>query len=324
MTISVIIPAYNSQATIGPALESVFAQTTPPNEIVVVNDGSTDDTALLLRSYASRLTIVDQPNAGVARARNRACQMVRGDLVAFLDSDDLWHPRYLEFQLKQVQRHPEAVAYFAGHINIPEFEDHSWTDRHPQDWPSSVLSSVDFLRNYNAAPGPFACITHCCVPRKFLAGLGDAPFCESVSAAEDMYFFNRLALLGSVVYSVAPLTAYRVRAKSLSSDRRRVNEDEVRAFELLRAHFPAELNSEVRRVYRTSLAMKRRLWAKTLISAGEYKRARYQLVQSVQDCSNVVSIAKSGGLLLLSYLPGSLRPTLGRHTRVCDFGQQHS
>lgn len=321
MTISVIIPAYNCQATIVAALESLFAQTVPPNEIIVVNDGSTDDTASILRSYASRLKIVDQPNAGVARARNRACQMAQGDLVAFLDSDDLWHPGYLEFQLSQVQRYPEAVAYFAGHINIRESEDHRWTDCVVRDWPSSVMDSLGFLKTYNATPGPFACITHCCVPKKFLVALGDAPFCESISTAEDLYLFNRLALLGKVVYSAAPLTAYRVRATSLSSDRRKVNEDEVRAFELLRPHFATAPTSELKGVFLESLAMKRRLWAKTLISAGENKRARRQLVQSLQGYSNVVSIMKSGLLLLVSYLPEPLRPTTSSHVRVCNFGQ---
>src|SRR5258708_3302796 len=99
MKISVVIPAYNGARTIGATLNSVLKQTVQPDEILVLNDGSTDDTAVVLEQYQN-ITVLDQENRGVAHARNVLSQQSTGDLVAFLDQDDLWHPRYLEVQLR--------------------------------------------------------------------------------------------------------------------------------------------------------------------------------------------------------------------------------
>jgi glycosyltransferase involved in cell wall biosynthesis len=97
--ISVLIPAYNAAATIGTTLESVFAQTHPPDEILVVDDGSTDDTCLVVERFAPRVRLLRQPNAGPAAARNHAARESQGDWLALLDADDGWLPRKLERQL---------------------------------------------------------------------------------------------------------------------------------------------------------------------------------------------------------------------------------
>jgi glycosyltransferase involved in cell wall biosynthesis len=89
MKITVAIPAYNSAATIRETLDSVFRQTVAPDEILVVNHRSTDATHAILDSYGSRITAIHQENAGVASARNLLCTRANGDLVAFLDGDDL-------------------------------------------------------------------------------------------------------------------------------------------------------------------------------------------------------------------------------------------
>src|SRR5262245_6496134 len=98
MKVSVAIPTYNSARFIQTTLKSVLSQSVAPNEILVVDDGSTDETVAILSSYGSSIRVIRQSNQGVAAARNALARHVNGDLVAFLDHDDLWHPRYLETQ----------------------------------------------------------------------------------------------------------------------------------------------------------------------------------------------------------------------------------
>ena len=106
--VTVIIPAYNAGRTIAAALQSVFAQTYADYEVVVVDDGSTDDTAVRVAEWGDRLTYVRQPNNGPASARNEGLRHALSPLVAFLDADDVWLPRKLERQVAYFARFPET------------------------------------------------------------------------------------------------------------------------------------------------------------------------------------------------------------------------
>jgi teichuronic acid biosynthesis glycosyltransferase TuaG len=111
--VSVIIPAYNSAAYIGHALESVFAQTRNCYEVIVVNDGSPDTEALEreLKRFSSTIRYIKQENGGVATARNAGLRAARGKLVAFLDSDDTWLPTFLEKQIELLERSSADLVY---------------------------------------------------------------------------------------------------------------------------------------------------------------------------------------------------------------------
>jgi glycosyltransferase involved in cell wall biosynthesis len=103
MRISTIIPVCNGEPYIGPALDSVFGQTLPPDEVVVVDDGSTDNTPDTLRRYAEqqakgRMIVISQKNLGTGHALNAGVSAATGDALAFLDADDLWEPDKLEIQ----------------------------------------------------------------------------------------------------------------------------------------------------------------------------------------------------------------------------------
>ena len=107
--ISVVIPTYNRGWILKEAVDSVLAQKYPAYEVIVVDDGSTDDTAAILAGYGNRITILRQENRGVSAARNRGVRKAGGNLLAFLDSDDLWLPGKLETQANFFQAHPEAL-----------------------------------------------------------------------------------------------------------------------------------------------------------------------------------------------------------------------
>jgi glycosyltransferase involved in cell wall biosynthesis len=105
--ISVIIPTYNRQELVVAALQSVLAQTITGFEIIIVDDGSTDQTEQRLQPYLDRIRYVKQANQGVAAARNTGVRHAHGELLCFLDSDDLWLPTKLEKQLDWAGAHPE-------------------------------------------------------------------------------------------------------------------------------------------------------------------------------------------------------------------------
>jgi peptidoglycan/LPS O-acetylase OafA/YrhL/glycosyltransferase involved in cell wall biosynthesis len=106
--ISVVIPAYNASAWVAEAIESVLAQTVPPHEIIAVDDGSTDGTREVLAKYGDRVKVVTQENQGVAAARNHAARVSSGDWIAYLDADDVWHPRKLELQSAAILQRPDV------------------------------------------------------------------------------------------------------------------------------------------------------------------------------------------------------------------------
>jgi len=108
--VSVIIPTYNRAKMIGDTIENVFEQTYQNIELIVVDDGSTDDTKQVLAGYDGRLQWTTQPNAGASAARNRGVEMARGEIVAFQDSDDLWHPSKIQRQVSLLERVGESVV----------------------------------------------------------------------------------------------------------------------------------------------------------------------------------------------------------------------
>ena len=112
MKVSALIPTYNRQAQVLRAIDSVLAQTVPVDEIIVVDDGSTDDSSEAIRShYGSRVKLFCQENAGVSAARNRGIHEARGEWIALLDSDDVWLPKKIEHQL-------EAIAVFGDEFGV--------------------------------------------------------------------------------------------------------------------------------------------------------------------------------------------------------------
>jgi len=105
--VSVIIPVYNGGRYLRAALESVFAQTYRPFEVIVVDDGSADDSGVIAQSFPE-VRYIYQTNQGVAAARNNGLEAARGEYFAFLDQDDLWAPEKLKLQVEYLLSHPEV------------------------------------------------------------------------------------------------------------------------------------------------------------------------------------------------------------------------
>ena len=108
--VSVLIIAYNKAGTLAAAIESVLRQTYSDFEILVIDDGSTDDTAERVKPYQDRIRFIRKPNGGTGSARNLGIAEARGRYVAFLDGDDLWLPKKLEIQMAAFEREPQILA----------------------------------------------------------------------------------------------------------------------------------------------------------------------------------------------------------------------
>ncbi len=118
-TVSVIIPTYNYGRFIKEAIESALAQTIPPLEIIVVDDGSRDETANVVREFRDKVRYIKQDNAGVCAARNRGTSESRGELIAFLDADDSWMPTKIE---KQIAKFAEDEEFGLVQCGMREFD----------------------------------------------------------------------------------------------------------------------------------------------------------------------------------------------------------
>jgi glycosyltransferase involved in cell wall biosynthesis len=167
MLFSVVIPTYNRAHLLPQALESVFAQEEKDFEILVVDDGSTDDTEAVLARYEGRVRVLRQKNSGPAAARNLGIENARGDYVAFLDSDDVWFPWTLSNHRSVIERHGSPTIIEGNHIEFstedgpPLLAKAPPVERAARDylasprgglWPSGVVIRTEALRSVGGFP----------------------------------------------------------------------------------------------------------------------------------------------------------------------------
>ena len=236
--ISVIIPVYNGEQTIRETIDSVLAQTFFDFELIVINDGSTDATLEIVTSIQDpRVKLFSYPNRGLSRSQNRGLAHARGDLVAFLDADDLWTADKLEAQRKALQAHPQAAVAYSWTDFIDEFGKSLGQGNHVTK-NGHVLA--DLLENNFIANGSNALIR-----KEALISVGG--FDASFHIAGDWDLWLRLAASYQFVCVPAAQVLYRRTNYSLSANLPKLETEVLRVFERAYSAGPDSLRHLKRR-----------------------------------------------------------------------------
>jgi glycosyltransferase involved in cell wall biosynthesis len=217
LSVSVIIPAYNSLLTIERALNSVVGQVLQPAEIIVVDDGSQDGTADFVRNNFPTVVLIEQENAGAAAARNCGVAAAQGELIAFLDSDDLWHSQKLAIQVAAFDRFPELTMVSTRCKCLPQEQ---WREfsAHPE---TPVAHAETLKVKFNQVfSSPFLATPSVVMRKSNFLALGG--FDTDLETAEDVDLWLRGAYFGNYGLVNAPLTIVVEQQGSLS-DRARVS-----------------------------------------------------------------------------------------------------
>ena len=232
--VSVVVPAYNCADYIGDALSSIFEQTYQPLEVIVVDDGSTDFTAKIVKSYRT-VRYIHQSNGGPSRARNRGIHVAAGEYIAFLDADDLWPPDKLREQVAALKAQPRAGLVFGdmrcfadgGQAETSMFERYGFTAQY-FGHPLLVVDAVAKLLAVNFIP------TGTVMARK--KSLVEAEmFDERQRLVEDWDLWLRVALRCPIAYSTKVWKLKRLHSNNLSRDTEAMSRAALHVLEKLQA-----------------------------------------------------------------------------------------
>jgi glycosyltransferase involved in cell wall biosynthesis len=242
-SVSVIIPAYNVDNYIPQAIESVLAQSYADFELIVVDDGSTDDTAEKCASFGDAIKYHYQKNAGVSCARNKGVGLAKSEWIAFLDADDYWYPDKLEKQMSVIEGYHELDLVTANYYYLLN-DDHVTSDafsrnslisdyliRQPDA--ANIMFTRDKLKDFLAQPFGHPSTT---IFRKTLYEQVGG-YSSRFSVAEDVHFLVRyLAASRSFGAVLKPLAVYRIRqASATRSNNARGNQQTLAVYKDLLA-----------------------------------------------------------------------------------------
>jgi glycosyltransferase involved in cell wall biosynthesis len=216
--VSVIIPTYNSAHYLPTTIDSVLAQTVKNIEILVVDDGSTDNTAEVLNGYdGARVRYLPKQNGGVSTARNHGIENAAGKYVAFLDADDIWHPQKLEKQLKALGDRPDCQASYTSLRKVTDdLEPLGVIEVQRND---SLIEDLLLVGNVVGSPSSIICL------RRLFEKTGG--FDPLLSQCADWDMWIRLAIETDFAQVREPLVDYRIHASNMSKNAALLEKDSV-------------------------------------------------------------------------------------------------
>jgi glycosyltransferase involved in cell wall biosynthesis len=209
LTISVVVPAYNVERTILETIESVQQQTFSDFEIIVIDDGSTDQTSEIVKSLEDeRIKIFSYPNGGLPVARNRGISHATGKFIAFIDADDLWTSDKLELQLAALQQHPEAGVAYSWTSDFVDEQKENLYSYEPMFFEGNVLPNLLVKNFLVSGSNPL-------IRREAIESVGE--FDPMLKSCEDWDFYLRLAAKWNFVVVPKWQILYRRSSTSMSS-----------------------------------------------------------------------------------------------------------
>lgn len=273
---SVIIPTYNRENSVGEAIESVLAQTRPADQVIVVDDGSTDGTAKVLAGFGSAIEIISQANTGVSGARNAGCAAATGTWLTFLDSDDLWVPERLAVLERDVIAAPPEVVAHLGDLQLtgPGYSTLLFEERSiiaPKGGAAANVFALD-----QALAGLFTQQSAIRASAYHKAG----GFDQSLSAQDDLLLFSRLALAGTFLFT-SDLVAI---CRRLAGDEGMLSGLERRdpvAFRGQLVYIYSELASQDMTPVARDRVMRSLTWAHLFVAEAQWNRDRLQAIRSL-------------------------------------------
>jgi len=302
---SVIIPAYNSAAFMARAVESVLAQSWPAHEIIVVDDGSTDNTLQVARGFGDQVRVVHQSNAGVSMARNRGVEVATGDWLAFLDADDWYYPERLQWHAEWIADDPE-LDFLTGDYEYRR-EDGSLigTSMVMHGSGRTMLAKADgaeklVMEAYEFeayVADHFGDMHTLSVPRETFRSLGGFP--HGFKVCEDVHFLSRLCAVSRRVGVICrPLGVYLIHGSSATrADPLKSQEYNVQALLDLK-HHASDFPGPVRRGVLTRLRNGRLNLGYALVRQGRRQEALGAVLPSLVESPgwmsfrNILSILK--------------------------------
>ena len=203
--ISIVIPLYNKEGQIANTLQSVFNQTFQDYEIVIVNDGSTDNSVEIVKQIKdSRIRLIEQSNQGVSMARNTGIRKANYDYIALLDADDEWKPTYLETQVDLINSFPECSVYACGY----EFKQGNTIKplilrKIPFEGEKGILDNYFEVASHSHPP---ICSINIVVKKGAFLSIGGFPV--GIKSGEDLLTWARLAVKYKIAYSIKNLAVF--------------------------------------------------------------------------------------------------------------------
>ena len=243
-TVSVIIPLFNAKPFIARALQSVIAQTYPVEEIIVVDDGSTDEPWEELEPFKDRITLIRTQNSGSGRARNIGANRSRGTLLAFLDADDEWRADKLALQVKKLLDADAALVY-CGRTHIDEASRYV-SDFAQHEFPQGFILR-ELLRENHISTSSAVLLR-----RDVFGQLGGFSGNQALKVSEDFELWCRIAAKFHIAAVPEPLVRYRLHGSNTSSNQWDCYRGKVQALGQLRQYLLREgrldavLESELR------------------------------------------------------------------------------
>lgn len=296
--VSAVIPTYNYARYVAGAVESVLAQSFDDLEIVVVDDGSTDETADTLHPFLDRIRYIRQEHRGLAAARNTGIRVARGPYVAFLDSDDLWLPEKVSVQSARLDDDPAVGLVYGEAALFAETSPgtatlHSYWAHHPSG------KILPWLVRQNVVPSPTPMVR-----RELFDQVG--PFDETLSACEDWDMWIRIAQVSEFAYVDRVLAKYRVHAANMSLDYERMMTNGLRVLE--KAFSSPNLSPEIKRLRRSIISRRHADYALGCFYEGRYAQARRSVIRAVTLDPRCLCYGKTAAVLS-SCLLGSATAT---------------
>lgn len=306
--VTVIVANYNYARFLPDALESVLAQSYENCEILVIDDGSTDESRAILEGYRGRVRSIFQENRGVSAARNRGIAESTTPVVAFLDADDMWHPHKLARQIERLDDASIGMVY-AGLSYVDVDGDALGKTLVGSRGPR--LEELALLRSPGVTGGGSSVI----IRRSVLAKVG--PFDESLSTSADWDMWRRIACHTSIDVVAEPLVLYRQHTSAMHTNVEVFERDMLRAFESMFADPAARgVHSLERRCYgKLYLSL-----AGSYLHAGNFKKSLVFLASSLKAWPPGIAYAAATPLRHWARAVGMPPHTVSRtpHPRTAD------